>query len=194
MASWKDDLALDAMFLRVMNGLRGIVTQDYTSVNVKKGVQYEVAADTPALGIGLNNDVIFTTGSLPVLIKGRIVKFNGTSLATRVYRAPTYTGGSIVPYFNLSDINPVVGGVTIRSGATVTAPGTEFGAPTFDIGSTNVGNTSISTYAVQGIERVLRPNTTYMLRTTNDSPAIQRVVSYLTWYEGGIDFPNTDYA
>jgi hypothetical protein len=110
-----------------------------------------------------------------------------------VYRAPTYTGGTIVPYFNMSDINPIAGGVTIRSGATVTVPGTEFGAPTYDIGSTNVGNTSVSTYAVQGIERVLRPNTTYLLRVTNDSPAIQRVVSYLTWYEGGLDFPSTDY-
>lgn len=193
MASWKDDLALDAMFLRVMNGLRGLVTQDYNSVNVKKGVQYELSADTPSLAIAGNIDVIFTTGALPVTIKARQVKFNGASLVTRVYRAPTFTGGSVTPYFNLNDIAPVTGLATVRTGATVTATGTEFGAPTFDLGSISNGNSSLSTYAVTGIERQLRPNTTYLLRITNDSAAIQRVCSYLTWYEGLLDFPNADY-
>jgi hypothetical protein len=194
MASWKDDLALDAMFLRVMNGLRGLVTQDYNSVNVKKGVQYELSGNTAVLADGASIDTIFTTGPLPVIIKSRLVKFNGTSIATRVYRAPTYTGGTITPYFNLNDIGPVTGGATIRTTPTVSAVGTEFGAPTFDIGSAGVGNTSLSTYTVTGIERVLRPNTTYLQRITNDSGAAQRVSSYLTWFEGTPDFPNTDYA
>lgn len=193
MASWKDDLALDAMFLRVINGLRGIVTQDYNSVNVKKGVQYEIAGNTAVLADGASIDTIFTTGALPVIIKGRIVKFNGISLATRVYRAPTYTGGTITPYFNLNDIGPVTGGVVIRTTPTVTVVGTEFGAPTFDIGSAGNGNSSLSTYSVSGNERVLRPNTTYLQRIVNDSGAAQRVASYLTWFEGAPDFPNTDY-
>lgn len=193
MASWKDDLALDAMFLRVINGLRSVVTQPYIEVNVKRGVQYEVASNTAALAIGGNIDTIFITGAKPVVIKSRIVKFNGVSLVTRVYRAPSYTGGSTVPYFNLNDRDPVVGGVSILGGATVSAPGVEFGAPTFDIGSTDVGNSSLSTYSIIGIERVLRPNTTYLQRIANDSAAIQRVTGYLTWYEGDTDFPNADY-
>lgn len=194
MASWKDDLALDAMFLRVMNGLRGLVTQDYNSVNVKKGVQYELSGNTAVLADGASIDTIFTTGALPVIIKSRIIKFNGTSLATRVYRAPTYTGGTITPYFNLNDIGPVTGLTVVRTTPTVTVVGTEFGAPTFDIGSAGIGNVSVSTYAVTGNERVLRPNTTYLQRITNDSGAAQRVSSYLTWFEGNPDFPNTDYA
>jgi len=193
MTSWKDDSSLDAMFLRVINGLRGLVTQDYNSVNVKKGVQYEIAGNTAVLADGASIDTIFTTGPLPVIIKGRIVKFNGISLATRVYRAPTYTGGTITPYFNLNDIGPVTGGVVIRTTPTVTVVGTEFGAPTFDIGSAGNGNSSLSTYSVSGNERVLRPNTTYLQRITNDSGAAQRVASYLTWFEGTPDFPNTDY-
>jgi hypothetical protein len=194
MASWKDDLALDAMVLRVMNGLRAIAVQEYTSVNVKKGVQYEVASNTAALADTASIDTIFTTGAKPVIIKSRIVKFNGTSLTTRVYRAPTYTGGSVVPYFNLNDKNPVAGTAVIRGGATVTLAGTEFGAPTFDIGSIGNGNSSLSTYSVSGIERILLPNTTYLQRITNDSGATQRVASYLTWFEGTPDFPSTDYA
>lgn len=171
------------------SGLRAIITQPYTEANVKGGVQYEISSNTAALANAANIDTLFTTGANPVLIKSRIVKFNGTSLATRVYRAPTFTGGSVTPYFNLNDRNPVTGGVIIRTGATVTAAGVEFGAPTFDIGSEGQGNTSLGTYSVFGIERLLAPNTTYLQRITNDSGAVQRVAAYLTWYEGGTDLP-----
>lgn len=186
---WRDDESMEAAPAGAYSGLRALTTQTYTEANVKNGVQYEISADTPALAAGANTDVIFTTGANPVLIKGRQVKFNGLSLVTRVYRAPTFTGGTVTPYFNLNDRNPVTGTVVVRTGATVTAPGTEFGAPTFDLGSSGVGNSSLSTYSVPGIERLLAPNTTYLLRITNDSAAVQRVTSYLTWYEGGTDLP-----
>lgn len=192
--AFRDVLSLDAMFLRISNGLRAITSQDYTSVNVKKGVQYEIASNTAALADAANIDTIFITGAKPVIIKSRLVRFNGTSLTTRVYRGPTHSGGAVAPYFNLNDKDPVVGGVVIRSGTTVTVVGTEFGAPTFDVGSAGQGNSSLSTYSVTGIERVLRPNTTYLQRITNDSGAAQRVTSYLTWYEGDPDFPNSDYV
>lgn len=192
--AFRDVLSLDAMLLRVTNGLRALTSQDYTSVNVKKGVQYEISSNTAVLADGANIDTIFITGAKPVIIKSRIVKFNGASLTTRVYRAPTHSGGAVAPYFNLNDKDPVVGGVVIRSGTTVTVVGTEFGAPTFDVGSVGQGNSSLSTYSVAGIERVLRPNTTYLQRITNDSGAAQRVTSYLTWYEGDLDFPSTDYT
>lgn len=186
---WRDDESMEAAPAGAYSGLRALTTQSYNEANVKNGVQYEISADTPALAAGANTDVIFTTGVNPVLIKGRQVKFNGLSLVTRVYRAPTFTGGTVTPYFNLNDRNPVTGTAVVRTGATVTAPGTEFGAPTFDLGSSGVGNSSLSTYSVPGIERLLAPNTTYLLRITNDSAAVQRVTSYLTWYEGGTDLP-----
>lgn len=173
----------------VFSGDRAMTTQDYISANVKNGLQYEVSALTPSLAAGANSDTVFVTGAHPVLIKSRIVKFNGLSLATRVYRGPTFTGGTVTPYFNLNDRNPITGGVVIRTGATVTAPGVEFGAPTFDIGTDGQGNSSYGTFSVSGIERLLAPNTTYLLRITNDSAAPQRVSAYLTWYEGPTDLP-----
>jgi hypothetical protein len=163
--------------------------QTFVEANVKNGVEYEFGGDTPALANGAAINTIFITGAKPVIIKSRIIKFNGTSLSTRVYRGPTFTGGVITPYFNLNDRNPVAGGVVIRTGATVSAVGTEFGAPTFDIGSAGVGNTSLGTFSVLGIERLLAPNTTYLQQILNDSGATQRVTSYLTWYEGGTDLP-----
>jgi hypothetical protein len=175
--------------LGLYSGLAATTFQNYIEANVKNGVQYETSSDNLTVGIGANIDVIFTTGANPVIIKNRLVKFNGTHITTRVYRGPTFTGGSITPYFNLNDRNPVAGTATIRTGATVTAPGTEFGAPTFDIGSAGQGNSSLSTYSTLGIERLLAPNTVYLQRITNDSAAVQEISSYLTWYEGGTDLP-----
>lgn len=171
------------------NGLAAITIQNYIEANVKNGVQYEFSGDNLAVPNGSNIDTIFTTGANPVVIKNRTVKFNGAHLTTRVYKTPTFTLGSVVPYFNLNDRNPVAGTVTIRTGATVTAPGTEFGAPTFDVGTTGQGNASVSTFSVFGIERVLAPNTTYLQRITNDSGAVQEISTYLSWYEGGTDLP-----
>lgn len=170
-------------------GLRAITIQNYIEANVKNGVQYEFSGNTASLANGANVDIIFTTGPTPTIIKSRTAKFNGTSLLTRVFKNPTYTGGTVTPYFNLNDRNPVAGDVVIRVGATVSATGTEFGAPTYDIGSEGQGNTSLSTFSVFGVERILAPNTTYLQRTTNDSGAAQRVSSYLTWHSGGTDLP-----
>lgn len=186
---WRDDEAVDTFPPGAFAGLRALTVQSYNEANVKNGNQFEIAGNTAALAIGGSIDTVFATGALPVIIKGRIVRFNGVSLATRVYRAPVYTGGAVTPYFNLNDRNPATGLVTIRTGATVTDPGVEFGAPTFDIGSTDIGNSSVSTYSISGNERLLRPNTVYLQRITNDSAAVQRVSTYLTWYEGGTDLP-----
>jgi hypothetical protein len=186
---WRTGMALPMTPDGAYAGLRAQCVQTYTEANVKNGVQYEVSVNVASLGVGAHQDTIFITGSRPVLIKNRIVQFNGVSLLTRVFRAPTYTGGSVVPYYNLDDISPVAGAVQIIGGATVTGTGTEFGAPTYSIGSTDVGNSSLSTFSTQGIERRLRPNTTYLQRITNDSPEAQRVTGYLTWYDGGSDLP-----
>lgn len=186
---WRANEPIDLTPDGVFSGLRATTFQGYTEANVKNGVQYEVSNNVAALANAANLDTIFITGANPVLIKSRLVKFNGTSLLTRVYRAPTYTGGTPVAYFNLNDRNPVAGGVSILGGANVTAPGTEFGAPTYDIGSEGQGNSSLSTYSTFGVERLLRPNTTYLQRITNDSGAAQRVTGFLTWYEGGTDLP-----
>lgn len=186
---WRGNDSRSGIPSGAFSGLRALTFQNYVEANVKNGVQYEISSDNLALANGANIDVIFTTGVNPVVIKNRLVKFNGTHLTTRVYRTPTYTGGTVAPYFNLNDRNPAAGTVVIRTGATVSAVGTEFGAPTFDIGSAGQGNSSLSTYSTLGIERLLAPNTTYLQRITNDSGAAQEVASYLTWFEGNTDLP-----
>lgn len=173
----------------VFGGLSALTVQSYIEANVKNGVQFESSSLVTALGAGANFDTIFTTGAKPVAVKARQIVFNGAHLEARVFRGPTFTGGTLAAPFNLSDINPVATTVTIRGGVTTTATGTEIGAPSFMIGSDIPGSSSAGTYAVIGSERNLRPNTAYLLRVTNTDVVAQRVSGYATWYEGGLDLP-----
>lgn len=175
----------------LFSGTRAMTQQNYVEANVKNGVQFEVAAPPLSLGGGLSRDTIFITGSKPVIIKDRFVKFNGILLETHIYRAPTYTGGTPATIYNLNDINPVATTVQVLTGATVTNVGTEFGAPTYDIGSAGIGNVQLSTYSLSGAERILRPDTTYLQRILNADIAAQLITGYLTWYEGEPDLPLT---
>ena len=171
-------------------GLRAMTVQTYSEANVKNGVQYEVSSYNAALAASGNIRTIFITGSKPVAIKARLVSFDGAGIEARVYRLPTYTGGVLVPYFNLSEVNPVAGGVRILSGATVTAVGTEFGARSYLIGDVQSGSQRTGSFAVAGQERNLEANAVYMLELISmDSAKAQRVATYLSWYEGEFDLP-----
>jgi len=178
----------------VFTGLRAMTVQGYTEANVKNGVQYELSSYNAALGVApASQRTIFVTGSKPVAVKARLVAFDGAGIEARVYKGPTYTGGTPVPYFNLSDINPIAGGVQVISGATITASGAEFGARSYLIGSVSPGSQTVGSFGVTGQERNLAPNTTYMLELISmDSAKAQRVAAYLSWYEGGLDLPRAE--
>lgn len=172
------------------SGLRAMTVQNYTEANVKNGVQYEVSSYNAALAASGNVRTIFVTGAKTVSIKARLVSFDGAGIEARLYRLPVYSGGVSVPYFNLSDVNPVAGGVTILAGATITNPGTEFGARSYLIGSIEPGSQTSGTFSVAGNERNLAANTAYMLELVSmDTAKAQRVSAYLSWYEGGFDLP-----
>lgn len=176
----------------IFTGTRAITSQNYTEANIKNGVQFEASALNTGIAAAGTVDVVFITGAKPIIVKARQLTFNGTSGTARVFRAPTYTGGTNATIYNLNDRNPVASTVTIKSGATVTATGTEFGAVTYLMGSTGNGQTVVSTFAVAGQERILRPNTTYLLRITNTSGSTQDFASYLSWYEGGTNLPRNN--
>lgn len=171
---------------RLYSGLQAFTTQSFTEANSKNGTQYEASFRNPAVTAGSNVDVIFITSSNPVLVKARQLTYNGSSLTADVYKSPSYTGGSVVPYYNLSDLSPVTGTVSILSSPTVSSTGTKSAATTYSYGVSGQGNSSAGTYVVTGIERVLAPNTAYLLRINNDSGSTQGIAGYVTWYEGPI--------
>lgn len=181
-------LPSDTLNPRVLVGLEAFTVQSFTEANCKNGTQYEVSTYTDAFLAGTSRDVIAITGSKPVLIKNREFTFTGGDLTTAIYRAPTYTGGTSTPYYNLSDINPVAGEAVLLLGATVTSPGIQI-SPAYTLLASvpQTGQAVTPTNAessLSGMERVLRPNTTYLLRTTNISLATIRLSTKSTWYEG----------
>lgn len=110
---------------------------------------------------------------------------NGVQFEFGSLETPTYSGGNAGAISNMNRINPVATTVSILTGVTVTADGTEIAAPTNGVGGVGQGNGTVGTYAVQGAERVLKPNTAYLLRITNrDTANPATVATYATWYEG----------
>lgn len=178
-------LNLDADYF---NGTAGMIVQSYTESNSKLGVQHE--GSTRIVGVaGLaSNDTIFITGALPVDLKGRVVGYSGAGVTAEIFRAPTYTGGSVAAYQNASDINPVTGLSQIIVGATVTAPGILVFAPDYLIGNaSNQGKGDPG--KVLGRERLLRSDTAYLFRLTSLDTQPQDITSLLSWYEGELDLP-----
>ncbi len=173
----------------LFSGTRAITQQTYTEANSKAGVQHEGSTLLADVAAGAENETIFLTGALPVSLKGRVIGYTGTGVKAEIFEAPTYTGGSSVPYQNASAINRVTGLTQIIVGATVTADGTLTFAPDYLIGNTsNQGKGSYGD-SVSGREKPLKPNTAYLFRITSLDTQPQDITSLLTWYEGELDLP-----
>lgn len=174
---------------RVYVGTQAFTVQSFVEANCKNGSQFEFTTYNSLVTVGQTRDFVVTTGAKPVLLKNRIFTFTGSELTTTIYRSPTFSGGTIVPYYNLSDINPMVGGVTIRATPTVTAVGTQVGSSFTLLGNIlQTGQAIITTQAennVPGFECVLRPNTTYLFRTVNTGTDT-KIFTKSTWYEGDL--------
>lgn len=172
---------------RILVGLEALTMQTFGEANCKNGTQFELTTYDPAFAPGANRDFIITTGAKPVLVKNRKFSFTGSELTTTVYKNPTYTGGTITPYYNFSDINPKVGLLTIKGAPTVTDVGIQI-SPTFTIlGEVPQGGQAVSRsdaeQGVAGLERVLAPNSSYLYRTVNTG-TLCKFSSVNTWYEG----------
>lgn len=179
----------EMMSPRILVGLEALTVQTFGEANCKNGTQFELTTYDPAFAAGANRDFIITTGAKPVLVKNRKFTFTGSEVTTTVYKNPTYTGGTIIPYYNLSDINPKVGLATVIGTPTVTNVGTQF-SPTFTIlGEVPQGGQSVSRseaeQGISGLERVLAPNSSYLYRTVNTG-SLCKFSTVNTWYEGDL--------
>ena len=169
------------------SGRRALNTQNYTEANIKLGLQHEGSTLFTVAGLGVN-DTIFLTGSLPVSLKHRQIGFTGTGVSAFIYKAPTYAGGTSVAYQNPNSINPVTGLSQIIVGSTVSDDGVLTFAPDHLIGSTSKQGKGSSPSTI-GQEKILAPNTAYLLRLTSLDSHSQQITSHLSWYEGTFDLP-----
>lgn len=173
-------------------GTRAMTVQYYTEANVKNGAQHALATYNPAMPAAPGfTDIVVITGALPISIKGRAFQWDGAGIQLDTYRSPTYTGGTPTPYYNMSDINPLTGLAQILFAPTVTDLGVRISPTRTLLGSTGQGNSVLSSAAkdADGLESILAPNTAYLFRTTSLHSSTQRISSFSTWYEGGLDLP-----
>lgn len=175
---------------RVYAGTQALTTQSFIEANCKNGVQYELGTYDAAFLVGTSREFILITGAKPILVKARLFSFTGDEISTTLYQNPTYTGGTAVPYYNLSTINPVPGLATILGTPTVSNPGTQI-SPTYRL----LGNLPQTGQAVQTtdasggtpeLERVLAANSVFLFRTTNTGTVTSKFSSKNTWYEGAL--------
>lgn len=171
-------------------GLRAQVTQPYDEVNKKTGTQWESSTRVQlAAGTGVNF-TIFRTGTKQVDLKQRIFGFDGIGVVGRIYRGPTYTGGTLAGFWNMLVSKALVQPeCQIFTGATVSNRGTEIAAPIYAFGpSSQQGRGSVPVaYASNRIFD--EPNTTYLLVIETLDPATQFISSRIELYEGGLDLP-----
>lgn len=192
MGTWKDDLASDAILLRIVNGLRANTVQFYDEINKKRGLQWE-ASRLVTLAAGATSYSIIKTGAQTVDLKQRAFAFDGVGITASIYKSPTYTGGTPgLPYnFRTGMIAPPLTQLIVEP--TVTSNGTKCGADIFAIGSVSNQSKGQNLTIFPG-NRILEPNTTYLLTfTSRDTNASQDVAARIEFYEGGLDYPNDDY-
>lgn len=173
-------------------GLRAMTGQTYDEINKKRGAQWEASrlitiADNT---VPSNAYSIIRTGSKPVDLKARALGYTGLGVIGRIYEAPTYTGGTVDPWYNM---NTAFLGTQpeaqLLTGFTLTATGTKCGADIIAVGP-NSQQSRGSVVHEYARNRILpKANTAYLLEIASIDPASQQVAARIEMYEGPIDWP-----
>ena len=170
---------------RVYSGLQAFTTQAFTEANCKNGTQFYFEHEFTAIPIAASRYIAFTTGTnFFTLVKERRVATNGDNVLYSVFRNPSLSGCTAVTVQNFNDVDPATTQTAVVHTPTVTNDGTLWDrVPIY--GSVGVGNRVSGSLGVQGIERVLNKNETYLVKITNRSTTDPVSVHiFVTWYEG----------
>lgn len=186
--NWKFKNSTDGMIIRIVNGLRALCTQTYDEANKKLGVQWE-ASRIVTLGTGAKTTSILLTGSKPVDLKKREFAYRKAGIVARIYKNPTYTGGTEDPLYNLNTAYGLPE-TKLLTGFTLTNNGVEVGAPIYGVGPDS-NQTRGATNASYATNRILEPNTAYLL-TIESLDTDQEIAARIEFYEGALDLPNED--
>lgn len=183
-----------ALPLSVFDGGKAVTTQFFTELNVKSGTQFEAADYVASSTI---EDLIFQTGSKPVIIKAAIIQIDGNGMFAQWFANPTFDqaglGQSLTPYnLNAESSNSAAMTINRIADADVTDDGTAKSSQVPIIGSNTPGSASTPTADITPLERVLGANTTYLLRREGltEGQSAQRSAFYLTWHEGELSVNN----
>lgn len=179
----------------VVNGLRGYCVQSYDEMNKKRGRQWEASREINVTVAGTKYYSILKAGPVwPVDLKSRVLGATGAGVIGRVYNITSsdYTGGTPDTVYNMRPSIGTVLGAQLLTGFTLVTPVanlTKRGADIF--GRVNSqGSMGGFTPAEFGSNRIIEPNQQILLEI--ESLAIQYVTARIEFYEGPLDYPNTD--
>ena len=185
---------LNTLWLRVFQGLRAVVFQNYTEVNIKTGRQ-RVASAILTINAGATTHIGVTTGSEPVVIKSRLLNQIGSTRIEYYARSDlSFTGavpGNIIPIRNPNNITKIPIGVQMWHSVTPWTPtaATEQYLDPYPIFA--AGNNAHSRIGADtlGLEYVLKPNTSHVFSIANTGTGNATVHWWQTLYEGPLDLP-----
>lgn len=171
-------------------GDRAMTAQSYDEMNKKRGVQWESSTRLQLAGSTGVAFTVFRTGSKTVDLKQRVFGFDGVGVVGRIYKNPTYTGGTQAGFWNMLTSKALVQPeCSIFTNPTVSNRGTEIAAPIYAFGPASAQGKGSTPIAYASNRIFDEPNTTYLfVIETLDSQA-QFVSSRLELYEGGLDWP-----
>lgn len=116
---------LNTLWLRVFQGLRAVVFQNYTEVNIKTGRQ-RVASTILTVNATTTTHIGVTTGNDPVVIKSRLINQIGSTMVEYSAQSDlSFTGatpGNIINIRNPNNITKVPIGVQMWHSVTPSAP------------------------------------------------------------------------
>lgn len=169
----------------VYNGKQGVTTQGFPEANSKNGTQFEFSQRISNL-VSLTPQYIgFETGDFPVIVKQRDVYGGFVNADLTIFEGATYTGGTPIEYSNNNSLVDNAGGVNIVLSPSVSNEGDQFGIVTPLLGSEGIGGRLISTFGGAAGEKILAPNTKYLIKFSNlATTAIALLSIRVYWYEG----------
>lgn len=169
---------------RVYIGYQGITTQSFVEANVKNGVQFTFTIEMD-LAASETRYYSFNTGSNDTIIKTRLLSTDGGARYTP-RRNATYTLGTlqdIIVNLNGKSSNTSNSSLYTVPIGNVTNDGERIDVVRSASGSGTAQRLS-SIFDSEGIERILVPNSQYLLKFENLETKSIFIIFSLTWYEG----------
>lgn len=175
---------------RTIEGSKAYTVQPYTELNIKRGLQFYARVAYPlggTIAAGATQKLYFETGDKTVLVKDRMFHYIGEEFEIGIYGSPTgVTGGTAIPISNWNLKSPQATTiVSALKGVTTTTDGTAAQEPEYFFGAAAEGQRAPDSIP-EGYERVIPPNSSFLVTITNNGSSPARCEYTLTWYEGDI--------
>lgn len=167
-----------------INGSFAVTTQTYVELNVKRGSQWEFFSLFRDVPVGGEKAVLFRTGDKNCIIKNRILQSNKEDAEFYLSKNATITSTGM-PYevINLNEVYQEPLETAYYENPVVAAQG-DLKLLDWIPGEKGISNRSTGGFVTTGLERVLQPNSDYLLVIKNNAEQTADMSLYITFYEG----------